>query len=104
MGLIDHNNTFVLLVGSSEFPDDKTLNPIPNVISNINKLKEILINQNIVGIPETNIADSLNENRSQIEKKLKDISDKTKNKKNTLLVYYSGHGILSSLDYKLYLT
>lgn len=39
-----------------------------------------------------------------MKKKLKEISGKTRNKNYTLLVYYTGHGILSSEDYQLYLT
>lgn len=104
MGNIDHSNTWVLLIGTSNFPEDPTINPIPNVIPNINEFKNVLINNSIIGVPETNIIISLNENKATIERKLRDVAEKTRNRKSTLLVYYTGHGILSSEDYKLYLT
>jgi outer membrane protein assembly factor BamD (BamD/ComL family) len=101
---INHKNTMVLLIGASDFPEDPTITPIPNVKANIVHFKDILINPEIIGVPEANIMISLNETRSQIERKLLDLSKQTNSKKYTLLVYYSGHGILSSEDYELYLT
>lgn len=103
MATIDHSNTIVLLIGASSFPQDPTINPIPNVITNIQKLKECLINEELIGIPEANITVSVDESKSQIERKLRGIFDKTKNNRFTLLVYYTGHGILSSEDFQLYL-
>ncbi|KAA9034551.1 hypothetical protein FW778_22200 [Ginsengibacter hankyongi] len=100
---IDYSNTMALLIGSSEFPEDLTINAIPNVSANLKFLKESLLNPDIIGIPESNIITSLNENKIQIERKIYSISEKTRNKKYTLLIYYTGHGILSSTDYQLYL-
>lgn len=102
--MFDHSNTVVLLIGASEFPEDPSFTPIPNVKVNIARFKESLINPEIVGVPESNISISLNETKSQIERKLHDLAEKTRHKKYTLLVYYSGHGILSSVDYHLYLS
>ncbi|PSR53963.1 hypothetical protein AHMF7605_10750 [Adhaeribacter arboris] len=102
--MIDHTNTVVLLIGASDFPEDPTITPIPNVKANISRFKESLINPEIVGVPEANITISLNETKSQIERKLHDLAEKTRHKKYTLLVYYTGHGMLSSEDYELYLT
>jgi hypothetical protein len=104
MTSIDHSNTRVLLIGTSKFPFDNSIHAIPNVESNINVLKGIFTNSDFIGIPEANITVSLNEDRKEIEKKLLDISDEACHKKDTLLVYYTGHGILSSKDYQLYLT
>lgn len=101
---IDHSHTMVLLIGASHFPDDAGITPIPNVEANIARLQGVLADPTYVGIPATNIVVSLNEDRRTIEKKLRDMADRTRHKKFTLLVYYSGHGILSAEDYKLYLT
>ena len=101
---MDHANTFALLIGSSDFPQDPSIAKIPNVKVNLDFLNKILINTEVVGIPETNITISLNEKKSLIEKKLRDIAFKTRKPENTLLVYYTGHGIMSSEDYQLYLT
>jgi hypothetical protein len=94
----------VLLIGVSEFPEDKQITPIPNVLANIQLLKSSLINDSLVGIPEKNIITSINESKGQIERRLRNIAEMTTDKKFTLLVYYTGHGILSSLDFNLYLT
>jgi hypothetical protein len=104
MNQIDHMDTFALLIGSSSFPEDSSIASIPNVLANLQYFKKSLINPEIVGIPESNITISQDENRSEIERKLRDIADKTRNKKYTLLIYYTGHGILSSDDFQLYLT
>src|SRR5690606_27737499 len=101
---LDHSNTFALLIGASHFPSDPTINAIPNVLANIKLFSEILLDLNLIGIPEVNLKISLNENKIQIIKRLRDISEDTKKKNNTLLIYYTGHGILSSEDYDLYLT
>jgi outer membrane protein assembly factor BamD (BamD/ComL family) len=104
MASIDHHNTRALLIGTCEYPEDTTITPIPNIISNLEQLKQTLADESVVGIPESNITVSLNENKSQIERKLRDISENTRDNKYTLLIYYTGHGILSSEDYKLYFT
>jgi len=101
---IDHTYTKVLMIGVSEFPEDQTINPVPNVLANIKLLKSSFIDSDLVGIPESNISVSVNEDKSKIERKLKQICEETRDKRYTLLIYYSGHGILSSTDFKLYLT
>ncbi|WP_168797679.1 caspase family protein [Neolewinella litorea] len=102
--MIDHSRTKVLLIGTSEFPEDPSIMSIPNVVANINLFKNILIDKNLVGIPESNISVSLNETKLQIERRLKDLTEQTRDKKDTLFVYYTGHGILSSEDFTLYFT
>jgi len=101
---IDHTQTMVLLIGVSEFPEDTTINPIPNVLTNVQLLKSSLTDPELIGIPEANISVSVNEDKSKIERKLKKICELTRDRRFTLLIYYSGHGILSSTDFKLYLT
>lgn len=104
MAGFDLHNTQALLIGTSKFPNDTSINDIPNVEINIELLKKVLTNTDLVGIPKENIVVSLNEDNKQIQKKLLNIAKATKSKKSTLLVYYSGHGIMSSNDYELYLT
>ena len=104
MAAIDHNNTLVLLIGASEFPEDSSITPIPNIQANIKQMRKCLLDPDVIGIPDDNITVSLNESKSQIERKLTDITERTSNNKYTLLIYYSGHGILSSKNYNLYLT
>src|SRR5690606_341191 len=103
MESLDHSNTFVFLIGASHFPSDPEINDIPNVLANIKCLREILLDQSLIGIQEGNIVLSINEGKREIIKKLKNVADITRSKKFTLIVYYTGHGILSSEDYKLYL-
>lgn len=104
MVTIDHSHTIVLLIGASQFPNDPGISPIPNVATNISLLQQLLTDPAYIGIPAENIEVSLNEERRDIEIKLQQAIDRTRHKKFTLLVYYSGHGILSAADYKLYLT
>ena len=104
MSLIDHSFTRVLLIGASEFPRDTGIRPIPNVVANLQLLKDCLIDPEIVGIPEENITLLLNENKLVIERHLHRLVKETRNKDYTLLIYYSGHGMLSNTEYGLYLT
>ncbi len=104
MVTIDHSHTIVLLIGASQFPNDPDISAIPNVATNISLLQQLLTDPAYIGIPAENIEVSLNEERRDIEIKLQQVIDRTRHKKFTLLVYYSGHGILSAADYKLYLT
>lgn len=101
---VNHSETRVLLVGTSTYPNDKSIKAIPNVEVNLSMLKKTLTNTDLVGIPEENIVLSLNEDNKQIQKKLIDLIKSTKSKLSTLMVYYSGHGIMSANDYELYLT
>ena len=92
-----------LLIGASQFPEDPSINAIPNVEANLNFLKKCLTDPELVGVPQSNIFISLNEDKQYIERKISAIVQQTRNSKYTLLVYYTGHGILSSFDYELYL-
>ncbi|MEO6000938.1 MAG: caspase family protein [Chitinophagaceae bacterium] len=101
---VDHANTKVLLIGVSEFPYDPSISTIPNVLANVNKLKQILSDPELVGIPPSNIILSLNEDKISIERKLRNIAISTNDKDSTLLVYYTGHGILNPADFEMYFT
>ncbi len=105
--ILNHKNTIALLIGASEFPKDTegNLKPIPNIEVNIQKLKKVLMDKNIVGIPEQNITVSFNESKADIEKRLFHLIDATQNSKYNLLIYYSGHGYpdFSAGNYNIYL-
>ncbi|MBB5441372.1 hypothetical protein HDC92_005080 [Pedobacter sp. AK017] len=102
--MLDYAHTTVLLIGASSFPEDPEINPIPNVEVNIALFKKYLIDDKYIGIPESNIIVSLNENRISIERHLRDATMLANHKKHALIVYYTGHGLLSSIDYKLFLS
>lgn len=92
--------TKAILVGASEFTDPN-LPPLPTVKNNITKLKEILRNKDIVGIPENEIYEILDEKHSsEIGKKIKLIA---RDCFDTLLFYYAGHGKLGDTG-ELHLT
>jgi len=101
---IDTQKTKVLLIGVSDYVDDKDIKNIPNIKQNIKLLKEVLLDKDIMGIPKENITISLNDSRKDIERKLIQATREAEDENYTLLVYYSGHGILSSENFKLYLT
>lgn len=101
---IDVENTLVVLIGVSNYPEDNDITSIPNIKQNIKELKKIFLNSDLIGIPKENILISLNENKLEIERKLAMAANKAKSKNYTLIVYYAGHGIISAEDFKLYLT
>lgn len=103
MSTIDHTNTFALLVGASSFPKHSSISDIPNVKVNIEELKRKLIDCELIGIPIDNIITSINEEKSIVVKKIIDITRITRDKKYTLFIYYSGHGLISSNDREVYL-
>jgi len=93
---------YVLIIGSGDFPLDVTIRQIPNITVNVNKLRE-LFSGDIIPIPHNNITFSLNEIRNIILEKLDTICNIAQ-QDDTLIVYYSGHGIMSRINYQLYLT
>jgi hypothetical protein len=92
--------TKAILVGASEF-EDPNLPPLPTVKNNILKLKEVLGNRSIVGIPNNEIYEILDEKHSsEIGKKIKLIA---RDCFDTFIFYYAGHGKLSDVG-ELHLT
>jgi len=100
-----HNpaNTKVLLIGNSIFPNDTDIEPIPNVLVNLELLSKCLQNPQIVGVPKANITVLTDQPKQDIERKLFFITDEVKAKDSTLLIYYTGHGMFSDRDYRFYL-
>lgn len=101
---LDVNNTMVLLIGVSKYIDDNSINAIPNVKKNISLLEDNFLKNKVLNITENNLTVSLNETKTEIERKLIKITREANNRNTTLIVYYSGHGIMSSQDFSLYLT
>ena len=103
MKKIELNNKFiVLLVGISKYTEDLKISNIPNVEQNIVMLKKALTDKQLVGLSESQIIISVNDSAKQVLRKLTDASDKAKSNQYTLFVYFSGHGIISNQDFKLY--
>lgn len=99
--IFDWKNTFVLLLGASEFKDD-SIHDIPNVKANIRELRKILRNPDIIGIQ--NIVDALDLTKQNTLKRLSSVLDNANRIDKTLIVYYAGHGIMSPENgYKVYL-
>lgn len=101
---VDHAKTMVLLIGVSEFPDDTSICAIPNVVANVNNLKQTLVSNELVGIPPANITVSINEDKLSIERKLRNVALAANDRDSTLLIYYTGHGILNPVDFQMYFT
>jgi len=100
---IKPEETYVVLIGISEYTKDpENFNAIPGVKNNINDFMEIFTNENIVGIPKNNVLCLLNvDNQEDILTKL---ATACRLAKDTLIVYYAGHGILSNSLSKYLLT
>ena len=95
--------TQVILIGCSEFPKDENLCSLPGVINNVNDLGDLLADQQIIGIPKSNITILLNPtSASTVASRL---VEQAKQATDTLIVYYAGHGLIgrSSVARKLLL-
>lgn len=99
---IDTQQTVAILIGTSEFArDPRNLPPIPSVNNNIVDLANILRNKDIVGIPHSKLFIFLNHtNAGDV---VTDVARKAAQAKDTLLLYYAGHGLIGK-DRKLLLT
>lgn len=93
----------VLIIGVSQYKEENRLNDIPNIESNVLKMKEMFLDKRLFGIKESNLIFSYNEDLVTINRKIVDAACKAKNNDFTLLVYYTGHGVISSENFKLYL-
>jgi hypothetical protein len=100
---IDYSNTHVLLAGVSEYFDEPTLLPLQNVKASIQQFHKTLLDANVMGIPNENITISLNDGRKQLNRKIRQLIDQTQKQAHTLILYFSGYGILSQENNKFYL-
>ncbi len=91
--IIDWKNTHVILMGASEYKD-KNLPAIPNVRVNINSLRRVLKNPEIVGI--SNVTEAHNLTKRNTLKRLDVAIDNADRPERTLIVYYAGHGVIDN--------
>lgn len=84
-------NTQIILIGASEFEDKDKLLPLPSVKNNVDALKQLFVNSEIMGIPKDNVTVILD--------KLYDaeiwplLETPIKKALDTLVIYYAGHGV-----------
>ena len=83
--------TQVILIGASCFPNDEKLCPLPGVVNNVNDLALLFQDPQLIGIPESNITTILNE---EYESTVTKLVQKIKLATDTLIVYYAGHGLI----------
>ncbi|MBI5219961.1 MAG: caspase family protein [Bacteroidia bacterium] len=86
------NESHVILIGMKSYKD-RSLIQLPAVENNIKELKNVLSDKTIIGLPENNIHTIFNE--KDITKIGKEISKIASQTKDTLLIYYAGHGKLN---------
>ena len=92
---IDSEKSRVVLMGASEFPrDPKNLLPLPQVKNNIKELQRLLTNPEVIGIPEKRITTLLDPQNSV--QALETFAEVCNSAEDTLLVYYSGHGLVGT--------
>lgn len=104
-----------LLIGFSKYPlqecnvkkkfppeeHEKRSPNIPAVCNNIEDLKNILINPNVIGLPEENVQTIVDKgDNATIKTTTYNIGQLAK---NTLFVYFAGHGLISAYSKELYL-
>jgi hypothetical protein len=89
---VDPETTKVILVGTSKCPLDPSIPDLPGVDKNLESLFSLFVDKAIVGVPETNIQLLCNESKAgDINMELLRVA---KAADNTLIVYYTGHGLI----------
>ncbi len=104
MARFDPNKYKILLIGVSQYPNDKLLHNLPNVKSNVKKLYKLFTNPHILGVPKNNIIVSLDEGKIEIERKLVHFFKYFVNSDEIAIIYYSGHGLVSPENLNVYLS
>jgi len=97
------NKTQVLIIGVSKFYEDSSIKSIPNAEQNIFQLKKTLLKNKVLNINEKDLIFSFNETKIEIERKLTQAA-RIADADTTLIVYYTGHGIVSNRNLETYLT
>jgi len=100
MRLIDAAQTQAVLIGISSYPADESLHDLTSAKTNVDKLEKVLASPT-VGINKENIT-TLHNARQQ-QDILRVIKTAAQNAQQSLIIYYSGHGILDE-DFNLYLS
>lgn len=100
MRLIDAAQTQAVLIGISSYPADDSLHDLNAAKTNVDKLEKVLASPT-VGINKENITTL--HNAKQPQEILRVIKTAAQNAQKSLIIYYSGHGILDE-DFNLYLS
>ncbi len=99
---LDYSNFKVILIGVSKYPEDKKIKDVPNININIKTLSNVLTDKSIINIPKDNVTVCYNASKVNIEKKLSAFVKNT-NENDTVIIYYTGHGFISSESFELHL-
>ncbi len=100
--MFSYNDFKVLCVGVSTYQDE-TITNIPNVESNLSALSELFNDSNLFPeFKESNLVISLNQSQKEVTRHIIDITSSAKSS-DILILYFAGHGIISSDDFELYL-
>lgn len=83
-----------LLIGASRFPRDEALLPLPAVRNNLTDLSDVLSDQSIVGIPPQRI--TVIQDEASASTIAETIDAVGRDAEDTLILYYAGHGMVSS--------
>lgn len=90
----DPQSSRLILLGVSEFPESKgLLHPLPGVKNNLHGLRETLTDPDICGFFEQNSFSLLNP--TGVSTTAKAVEAAAKKATDTLVVYYSGHGLVT---------
>jgi hypothetical protein len=100
MRLIDAAQTQAVLIGISSYTADESLHDLAAAKTNVEKLEKVLASPT-VGINKENITTL--HNAAQPQEILRVIKTAAQNAQKSLIIYYSGHGILDE-DFNLYLS
>jgi caspase domain-containing protein len=91
-----------VLVGVSRFPKDPiNLPELPAVAANVEDLKRVLTDLQLVGIPDENIIMLLDEQNPHTVTSR--VADEARKAVDTFIFYYAGHGIVGRTSRELYL-
>jgi len=94
MSGLDKENTWVLLIGASKYPNWPIMD-IPNVRVNLKELKLLLSDPFYCGISAEKIKIIEDENLEDTNNGIQEFFDNIQTKKETVILYYSGHGLQS---------
>jgi Caspase domain len=90
----DPDGTRIILIGTTVCSNDfEHLPPLPSVANNLERLKQLFQDEHIIGLPEKCI--EVIKDPPSASKLLTRINAIAKQAKDTLLIYYAGHGMKS---------
>ena len=99
---IQSEKSRALLVGASRFPrDPEHLLPIPQVANNLDELRRLLLDPAVVGMAATCVQTLLD--RDNIQELYEALDAFANEAEETLLFYYTGHGLIGRNSSELHL-